>query len=192
MSSKILTFGGYALTVGNHAVGAELAADPWNPLNLPAYTIRVQLTDTSYDCSDKGFKGTWVSRGNGVWDITYENPDWSRLLCDSIGLWAGYWNRKEHRILGMNSRGVTNMERFDDCGQEYLIGTLPLFYTAELTNVENAFYQCYYVDGGQLALCQQMINQANPPANHTECFQDCGLESQTGSAELAQIPADWK
>lgn len=172
---------------GNTA--APSPVDPWNPLNLPAYTIRVQLTDTTYDCSNKGFAGTWVSRGDGVWDITYENSNWRRLITDSIGFWG---NKKEHRLLGMNSTGVTSMERFEDCAQDYLKGTIPLFDTTTLTDVTNMFYECYYVDGGQYALYEQMSSQANVPGSHTGCFRKCGQNSTTGSEELAQINAGWK
>ena len=182
------------LTIQGHPIGLfsddpTPPVDPWNPLNLPAYTIRVQLTDTSYDCSTQGFAGTWVSRGNGVWDITYNNTNWSRLLTDSIGYWG---KRKEHRLLGINSTGVTNMERFEDIGQRYLIGTIPLFDTTALTDVTNMFYECSYVEGGALALYQQMSTQANVPSRHSECFCLCGDLTTTGAAELAQIPNGWK
>lgn len=30
------------------------------------------------------------------------------------------------------------------------------------------------------------------PAQHAQVFEDCGVDSQSGSAELAQIPAGWK
>lgn len=163
--------------------------DPWNPLGLPSYTIRVQLTDTTYDCTNKGYPGTWTSRGNGVWDITYNNTSWRRLLTDSIGYWG---DKKEHRILGINSTGVTNMERFEDVGQSFLKGTIPLFDTTQLTDVTNAFYECYYVEGGALALYNQMSSQANPPSSHSGCFNSCGRDTVTGYAELAQIPYGWK
>lgn len=182
------------LTIQGHPIGLfsddpTPPVDPWNPLNLPAYTIRVQLTDTSYDCSAQGFNGTWVSRGNGVWDITYNNTNWSRLLTDSIGFWGKY---KEHRILGMNSTGVTSMERLEDVGHDILRGTIPLFDTRTLTDVTNMFYECYYVEGGALALYQQMSTQTNVPSSHSGCFSECGSATQTGSAELAQIPNGWK
>jgi hypothetical protein len=183
-----MTFNGRPMLFGRPMVFG-VTVDPWNPLNLPAYTIRVQLTDTTYDCSNKGFPGTWVSRGNGVWDITYENTSWRRLMTDSIGFWG---NKKEHSILGMNSTGVTNMERFEDCAQAYLKGTIPLFDTTALTDVTNAFYEAYYVEGGQLALYQQMSAQANPPASHSGCFTRCGRNSTAESqAETSQIPSSW-
>lgn len=182
------------LTIQGHPIGLFYdeptpPVDPWNPLNLPAYTIRVQLTDTSFDCSAQGYTGTWVSRGNGVWDITYQNSSWRRLLTDSIGYWR---HNKEHRILGMNSTGVTNMERFEDVGEWCLIGTIPLFDTTALTDVTNMFYQCTEVEGGALALYQQMSTQTNVPSQHSGCFNRCGSNTTTGAAELAQIPSGWK
>lgn len=180
------------LTIQGHPVGLfsddPTPPDPWNPLGLPAYTIRVQLTDTSYDCSAQGYTGTWTSRGNGIWDITYVNSDWSYLLANSIGFWK---SNKEHRILGMNSTGVTNMERFEDVGQWCLIGTIPLFDTTALTDVTNMFYQCKEVESGALALYQQMSTQTNVPSSHSGCFNMCGENTVTGAAELAQIPSSW-
>ena len=164
--------------------------DPWNPLNLPAYTIRVQLNNTTYDCSNKGFPGTWTRvDNNGTWDVHYENSSWRRLLTDSIG----YWGQQQiHKLLGLNSTGVTNMERFEDCAHNYLIGTIPLFDTTALTNVTNAFYETYKVEGGALALYQQMSTQTNVPSSHSGCFRACGRDTETGSAELAQISSGWK
>lgn len=165
--------------------------DPWNPLNLPPYTVRVQLTDTTYDCSNKGFNGTWTRvDNNGTWDIHYENTSWRRLMTDSIGFWG---QRKLHKLLGLNSTGVTNMERFEDCAQSYLIGTIPLFDTTALTDVTNAFYETYYVEGGQLALYQQMSSQTNVPSSHSGCFRSCGSSSTDESkAETDQIGSGWK
>lgn len=86
------------------------------------------------------------------------------------------------------STGGTNMERFEDCAHNYLIETIPLFDTTALTDVTNAFYETYYVEGGQLALYQQMSSQANPPSSHSGCFNSCGSSSTAESqAETAQI-----
>jgi hypothetical protein len=39
---------------------------------------------------------------------------------------------------------------------------------------------------------QQASTQANPPTNHTDTFDSCGEDTETGAAELVQIPSDWK
>ena len=54
------------------------------------------------------------------------------------------------------------------------------------------FLYCFKVTGGALALYQQASTQANPPLKHDYCFENCGRDTQTGAAELAQIPNEWK
>lgn len=56
------------------------------------------------------------------------------------------------------------------------------------------FKDCVSVEHGALALYEQMVSQGSYPANRlrAEMFRDCGINTTTGAAELAQIPADWK
>jgi len=54
------------------------------------------------------------------------------------------------------------------------------------------FVRCYAVESGALALYQQASTQTNPPSSHSNTFRDCGSNTTTGAAELAQIPSDWK
>lgn len=73
-------------------------------------------------------------------------------------------------------------------GLEYV----PLLDTSSVTDVEFMFSGCTNVKGGALALYTQMSTQAVPPARHPNCFEDCGVNTATGAAELAQIPSSWK
>jgi surface protein len=70
--------------------------------------------------------------------------------------------------------------------------SIPLFNTSKVTNVNGMCAYCYKVQSGALALYNQMSTQATPPANHDRCFKECGSNTTTGAAELAQIPEDWK
>ena len=70
--------------------------------------------------------------------------------------------------------------------------SIPLFNTSKVTGMTSAFYNCKKVQSGALALYQQASTQANPPTNHSGTFYNCGSNTQTGRAELAQIPSDWK
>jgi hypothetical protein len=54
------------------------------------------------------------------------------------------------------------------------------------------FGECVNVQSGALALYQQASTQTNPPSNHGGTFYNCGSNTTTGAAELAQIPSDWK
>lgn len=78
---------------------------------------------------------------------------------------------------------------FEECTS---LTSVPLFNTSNVTNMTDMFYNCYKVQSGALALYQQASTQATPPSIHTSTFTDCGRDTVTGAAELAQIPASWK
>lgn len=71
------------------------------------------------------------------------------------------------------------------------IKTVPLYDTAKATTVMSMFSGCWAVQSGALALYQQMSTQATPPSDHRQCFTQCGADTTTGAAELAQIPSSW-
>ena len=70
--------------------------------------------------------------------------------------------------------------------------TIPLFNTSKVTHMQYTFSGCTHVQSGALALYQQASTQTNPPTYHIYTFYNCGSYTETGSAELAQIPSDWK
>jgi hypothetical protein len=69
--------------------------------------------------------------------------------------------------------------------------TISLFHTDSVTNIDTAFSGCSAVEGGALALYNQMSTQASVPNSHTRTFFNCGGNTVTGQAELAQIPTSW-
>jgi surface protein len=88
-----------------------------------------------------------------------------------------------------DTSNVTKMyQMFENCNK---LTTIPLFDTSNVTDMDWMFVNCVNVQSGALALYQQASTQTNPPANHTLTFSNCGRDTQTGSAELAQIPQDW-
>ena len=200
--NKILTFGGYALTVGNHAVGAEVLNPVPKP--LPAYTLRLRFKDGFTPTNSKGTL-TQVSSSPNVWDWTYDNADWTQA-------WYGYTSLLE--VIDGNASNVTNMgylvqnctalttvSLFDTSNVTNMAGmffgctsltAVPLLDTSKATNMTYMFYNCYKVESGALALYQQASSQTTPPSNHYATFKNCGRDTTTGAAELAQIPSDWK
>lgn len=88
-----------------------------------------------------------------------------------------------------DTSSVTNMESF--CSGCTALTAVPLFDTSSVENMNYAFYYCPHVQSGSLALYQQASTQTNPPTYHDEVFRSCGNETQTGVAELAQIPQSW-
>lgn len=69
---------------------------------------------------------------------------------------------------------------------------IPLFNTSNVTNMNYMCSGCRNVQSGALSLYQQASSQTTPPSNHDSTFYNCGSNTTTGTAELAQIPSDWK
>ena len=89
-----------------------------------------------------------------------------------------------------DTSNVTSMvAMFYECAS---LVTVPLLDTSNVTNMTAMFVRCYAVESGALALYQQASTQTNPPSSHSNTFRDCGSNTTTGAAELAQIPSDWK
>jgi len=88
-----------------------------------------------------------------------------------------------------DTSNVTNMKNmFDSSSLQYV----PLLDTSKVTNTYAMFENCVNVERGALALYNQMGTQANPPSRHDRTFRNCGSNTTSGAAELAQIPDDWK
>ena len=89
-----------------------------------------------------------------------------------------------------DTSSVTNMDvMFRNCAS---LTSVPLFNTSSVVSMRGMFEDCKNVQSGALALYQQASTQTNPPSKHTGAFRNCGVNTTTGAAELAQIPDDWK
>ena len=203
LNKNILTIG------GNRLEGGPLTPpeppeppDPYNPLGLPANTIRCKFS--SGYTPTMGDTQTIVDSTNNIWDIYKESNDWNKLF---------YRDSNLLEVLGANTSNVTviwsmfsycvsliSVALFDtsnitDMYQMFIscrnLTSIPLFDTTNVTNMEWTFKGCLNVQSGALALYQQASSQANPPTDHYMTFTDCGIETQTGAAELAQIPSSW-
>lgn len=101
-----------------------------NPLDLPPYTIRLKYKDGITPTFTKG-TGVQVSQEQNIWDLTYENSDWSYLL---------YIHDDLLEVLGANATGVTNMAHtFDLCSS---LTSVPLFDTSNVTDMSGMFRYC--------------------------------------------------
>lgn len=89
-----------------------------------------------------------------------------------------------------DTRNVTTMEFM--CRNCSSLKEIPLFDTSNVTNMWAAFYGCTNVESGALALYNQLSTQQTTVTDHRGTFFKCGINTTTGTAELAQIPADWK
>ena len=87
------------------------------------------------------------------------------------------------------SNGFDLSLMFDDC---HSLETIPQLPTGSARDVLGIFSDCYKASTGILSMYNQMSTQSTPPSKYTQAFKNCGRDSVTGSAELAQIPSSWK
>lgn len=80
---------------------------------------------------------------------------------------------------------------------EYAFGTcsaltaLPTITVSVVNDCYGAFNNCNRVASGALNMYNAFISQATPPSNYSGTFLNCGSDTVTGAAELAQIPTSW-
>jgi surface protein len=88
-----------------------------------------------------------------------------------------------------NTSKVTSFGRFaQGCTS---IKKVPLFNAPRSTVVEYMFIGCRNVDEGTLDLYNYLANKDIAVTTYTGCFTNCGIDTVTGAAELAQIPSSW-
>ena len=66
---------------------------------------------------------------------------------------------------------------------------IPAFNFASLGDASYTFNGCYSVESGILDMYNSLKDRVT---QHSETFNNCGINTVTGAAELAQIPDDWK
>ena len=193
---KLLKFGTKIIKHSSKVVAAPTPT-------LPPNTIRCKFS-AGYTPT-MGDTQTLVDVDNNIWDIYKASNDWSSLFGNCSDLLE---------VLNANTSNVTDMKwmfsyctslttavLFDTSNVTDIhsmfywctsLTTIPLFDTSNVIDIRAMFQNCSNVESGALALYQQASTQANPPTEHDTCFRDCGSNTVTGAAELAQIPADWK
>ena len=123
--------------------------------------------------------------------------------CSSLSSIPWFDTSKVTNIEGMleNCSNVSSVPLYDTSNVVYInnmlanctsLTSLPLFDTSNVKHMGFAFNSCVNVQTGALDLYRQASTQTNPPIFHHYTFTYCGINTDTGSAELAQIPRDWK
>lgn len=134
MDTRYVSYGGKILTVGGNALSIS-SVDPYNPLGLPPFTIRLLYTD-GFTPSFHNGSANQISVSPNVWDLTYQNTDWTDLLFQSV--YEDRYNLLE--ILGANSTGVTKMNRM--CLENFYLRRTALFDTSTVTDMNGMFSSC--------------------------------------------------
>ena len=69
---------------------------------------------------------------------------------------------------------------------------IPLLDVSGVTQCIEMFNGCVNIAGGILDVYDVLKIRCSSYGDHIQAFHNCGINSTTGRAELAQIPADWK
>lgn len=90
----------------------------------------------------------------------------------------------------LDTSSVTDMaSMFNYCVR---LTSIPLFDTSACRDMYIMFDRCWKVESGALALYNQASSQSPSVTRHNYCFRNCGADTTTGRAELAQIGTGWK
>lgn len=186
----------------------EVPVDPLNPLGLPPNTVRVRTSDGNvpYKPSSATYEtATLVSGTSDVYDVYKSGTNFTYLLYGARNvveiLGANTTNIVSMQSMFYNSGSLTSVTLFDTSNVTSMYGmfynctsltSIPLYDTSKVTDTRDMFRNCTNVQSGALALYNQASTQANPPSNHSGTFYKCGLNTDTGAAELEQIPSSWK
>lgn len=103
------------------------------------------------------------------------------------GMFSGCVNLTEIPLF--NTSSVQNFG--DMCYNCRSIRSVPLLDTSSCLWMSGMFKNCINVETGAYNLYVQASTQSRVPTTHDEVFTDCGSNTVSGSAELAQIPSSW-
>lgn len=131
MITNLLSFNDKILTVGGNALSIS-SVDPYNPLDLPPYTIRLKYNNGVTPTFYEGGTAVRVSTNPNVWDFTYNGSYWTNMFKNQSNL---------IEVLGANTSSVTYMAgMFEGCGG--LTSVAP-FDLGAVTNTTFMFGGCY-------------------------------------------------
>ena len=93
------------------------------------------------------------------------------------------------RLYSIPPFDMTSLERMEYMCYNIPIRSIPALNPVAIFIMDYAFYGTACVQSGALDLYNRVKNLAS---FHEGTFRGCGKNTTTGSAELAQIPSDWK
>lgn len=134
-------------------------ADPYNPLNLPANTVRVRTSNgnapkkvsaTLWHSATSYETATLVSGTTDVYDVYKSGTSLNCLL---------YGSNNVVEVLGANTTGITDMSSmFGECTT---VASVPLFDTSSVTAMDNMFYDCFKLTSVPLFDTSNVIYMGN-------------------------------
>lgn len=101
----------------------------------------------------------------------------------------------------MNCYSLSEVPQFDTHNVSSMNGTfircsalkdVPMLDTTNVKKINEYVENCVNISGGISSFYNQLTAQDVPPTSHYLTFSNCGINTEQGQAELAQIPKGWK
>lgn len=146
-----LTFNGKTLSINDKNLAYD-TSDPYNPLNLPPYTMRVKFLPGTAPSAKNGGTFSLVSQEDNIWDYNYKNDIWwyKFSLIDNITdiIGANVKNVKSFMAFFTRCSALSSVSLFDTRNADAingfmtycpLISSLPNFSFNKATNASFCF-----------------------------------------------------
>lgn len=147
----------------------------------------VPLFDTSNVGADPLIPPTMGSMFAGCTSLTSVPLFDTHNVTSMGGMFAGCINLTEIPLFN-----TSKVKQFGNmCLNCSSIIRVPLLDTSSCIWMSGMFKNCINVETGAYNLYVQASTQANVPSSHNDVFTDCGSNTVSGAAELAQIPSSW-
>lgn len=191
MSTTVYTYNDKVLV--NSANDKWLKKKEGSPvITVDPGTIRVKMpsgwTAADFGSGPPGI--TFTDLGNDIWDCVVSNM---------VATWPNYTNpyklTRAIELIAMNttlnSSNATNMHNAF-LHSSSLIKLYPDNYiVSNLTDVSGMFEGCSNIESGIIGTYNKFAALGAQVTTYSDCFKNCGSNTVTGAAELAQIPSSW-
>jgi hypothetical protein len=209
MSSYKLTFNGRVATVPNWTGYVSYPQSNTKPYFVFEFSVADFVPTSSL--LNKGYiysyTGTWkqISSSPNRWKLEMNNYSLGETVATQYGFSFLFSDKLVPDNLGDGTCKLIDSGNFDfideygntcDSFDRMFAGCTGLTYIEPIhwngvLNIGGMFNDCINVEGGALDQYNWFATYAVNITNHSGTFTNCGSDTQTGVADLAQIPVGW-
>ena len=184
------------------------------PIILPANTLRLKFTEGYTPTGNSAITYTQVSSSPNIWDVTNSSSNgmWNSIFSGNTNLLEVIATGDLSAATSMyglfnsctsltsvadftTTSNVTNFQSmFKGCSS---LTNVPSVNITSATNAIYMFWHCTGVQSGALSFYQQLSSHSWPAytsSHNVGCvrtFENCGMDTVSGLAELNQIPSNY-
>lgn len=117
-----------------------------------------------------------------------EEPEFNVTSSNRVDyLFSSCWRAKSLPLID-----TSNTANFSYMMQRcYEVETIPDYDVSSATNVSHMCENMYKAKYGILEMYNKLVARGSAITNHTDCFKNCGRDTEEGRTALAQIPVSW-